>query len=92
VTQRHLLGKAGADKVSELLRRGALEIGFDLRVQLDPVLDLMRKYRDVPASVADACIVRMTEIEADVTVLTTDRDFPIYRRHGRQVIPAAMPP
>jgi hypothetical protein len=51
----------------------------------------MRKYRDVPASLADACIVRMTGIEADALVSTTDRKFSIYRRHGRQVIPAVTP-
>jgi uncharacterized protein len=42
-------------------------------------------------SLADACIVRMTEIVSDPIVLTTDTDFRIYRRHSRQVIPCRMP-
>jgi hypothetical protein len=42
-------------------------------------------------SLADACLVRMTEIIADAIVLTTDSDFRIYRRHSRQVVPCNLP-
>jgi hypothetical protein len=45
----------------------------------------------VPISVADASIIRMSEIMAEPIVLTTDADFRVYRRHGRQVVPCAMP-
>lgn len=42
---------------------------------------------------ADACIVRMTELMPDVRVLTLDRtDFTVYRRHGRGIIPIMVPP
>ena len=51
----------------------------------------MRKYADVPMSLADACLVRMAELNAHSSVLTLDRDFRVYRKHGRQVIPLAMP-
>ncbi len=51
----------------------------------------MRKYAEVPMSLADACIVRMTEVVADPVVLTTDRHFRIYRRHSRQVVPCVIP-
>jgi predicted nucleic acid-binding protein len=64
---------------------------FDLRSELTRVLDLMDKYRDVPMSLADASLVRMTEAFPDSTLLTTDDDFRIYRRHGRQVVPCSMP-
>ena len=37
---------------------------FDLAAELVRVLDLMKKYRNVPMSLADACLVRMTEIAA----------------------------
>ena len=46
---------------------------------------------DVPMSFADACLVRMTETLNDPMLLTTDTDFRIYRRHGRQVIPCMLP-
>ena len=42
---------------------------------------------------ADACIVRMTELMADVRVVTLDRtDFAVYRRNGRGIIPIMVPP
>ena len=51
----------------------------------------MQKYADVPMSLADACLVRMTEILPDPVLLTTDTDFRIYRRHGRKTIPCVLP-
>ena len=43
-------------------------------------------------SLADACLVRMSEIVADSVLFTLDSDFCIYRRHKRQRIPLLMPP
>ena len=51
----------------------------------------MDKYADIPMSVADACLVRLTEILPEPLVLTTDSDFTIYRRFGRRRIPVRMP-
>jgi hypothetical protein len=42
-------------------------------------------------SLADACLVRMTETLPDPVILTTDSDFRIYRRHSRQVVPCVIP-
>jgi hypothetical protein len=42
-------------------------------------------------SLADGCLVRMTEILPDPIVLTTDSDFRLYRRNGRQTIPCILP-
>jgi hypothetical protein len=33
----------------------------------------------------------MTEIVSDPVLLTTDADFRVYRRHGRQAIPIVAP-
>lgn len=55
------------------------------------VLRLLNKYANIPMSLADACLVRMTETLPDPVILTTDSDFRIYRRHGRQIVPCAMP-
>ena len=52
---------------------------------------LMKKYNNVPMSFADACLVRMTEIMSDPVVLTTDSDFQVYRRNGRQAVPCVTP-
>ena len=87
----HLLGPAGEPQLAELLRRRAVSAVFNLGDELEPVLKLLHKYTDVPMSLADACLVRMTETLADPVVLTTDDDFRIYRRHSRQVIPCVLP-
>jgi hypothetical protein len=51
----------------------------------------MRKYRDLPATLADACLVRMSEVHVDSVVFTLDRYFRVYRRNGRQAIPLISP-
>jgi len=87
----HLLAQPALPALSTLLRRRSLVVSFGLADHLEPVLGLMRKYADVPISLADACLVRMTELTAEPLLLTTDGDFRIYRRHGRQVVPCVMP-
>ena len=54
-------------------------------------LRLLRRYGDIPMSLADACLVRMAELIPDATVFTTDNDFATYRKHGRQIIPLITP-
>jgi predicted nucleic acid-binding protein len=87
----HLLEAGGEAALAALLRRRAVVVAFDLSADLDRVLKLMEKYIDVPMSLADACLVRMTETLADPVVVTTDADFRIYRRHDRQAVPCALP-
>lgn len=87
----HLLGMRGAPVLRALLERGAIVAAFDLSDNLDSVLKLLAKYADRPASLADACLVRMTETLTRPMVLTTDYDFQVYRRHGRQVVPCTVP-
>ncbi len=86
-----LAGSAVRRKVAEALRRGVLVSDFRLAEEQEPVLTMMDKYADVPMSLADACLVRMTEILPTPVILTTDTDFRIYRRHSRQVVPCLMP-
>lgn len=66
-------------------------VNFDFNADMESVLKLLRKYANVPMSLADACLVRMTETFSDPVVITTDSDFRVYRRHSRQVIPCVMP-
>jgi predicted nucleic acid-binding protein len=87
----HLLGAGGGPALAALLRRRAVVPAFALGEELERVLRLMQKYADIPMSLADACLVRMTEIVSDGVLLTTDADFRIYRRHGRQVVPCLIP-
>jgi hypothetical protein len=58
---------------------------------MERVLELMLKYTDVPMSLADACLVRMSETVPGAVIVTTDADFRIYRRHDRHVVPCLRP-
>jgi len=87
----YLLGKRGRPSLVALLRRRVLAVVCTLEENVEPIAKLLEKYSDVPMSLADACLVRMTETLADPVVLTTDRDFRIYRRYSRQIIPCRTP-
>jgi predicted nucleic acid-binding protein len=86
-----LIGGRGTRSLAALLGRGALLCAFGFADDRDAVLRLLQKYADVPMSFADACLVRMTETLNDPVLLTTDADFRVYRRHGRQMIPYVLP-
>lgn len=87
----HLVGPRGAPKLSEMLRRRALIAAFHLDNDVESVTKLLQKYANVPMSLADACLVRMSETFPDPMILTTDSDFRIYRRHSRQTVPCKLP-
>ena len=81
----------GQDAVFELLASGVLKVDFRMRSEIDALRSLMRKFANVPMSFADACLVRMTELDAESLIVTLDSDFRVYRRNRRQVIPTIMP-
>jgi predicted nucleic acid-binding protein len=87
----HLLGSKGNSGLIALLRRRAVVCAFRLGEDAEAVLKLIEKYENMPMSLADACLVRMTEILDDPLLLTTDGDFRVYRRHSRQTVPSVMP-
>ena len=79
------------DPLFVLLDRGVIRIGLSIQEHKADLRALMRRYRNRPMSLADACLVRLSEIHAAGEVLTLDSDFRIYRRHGNKVIPLRMP-
>ncbi len=89
----HLLRRVGGGQAAllELLRRGAVRIAFDLEQHLPAIQRLVQRYASVPISLADASLVRMSELFADSRIMTLDADFRVYRRHGRQAIPLIFP-
>lgn len=81
--------------VLRLVERGDLILDdtFSLSTELSAVLTLAAKYADRPMDIADACLVRMTELTSRCKIWTVDRsDFSAYRRHGKQSIPCVFPP
>jgi len=81
----------GSDALMELLERDLLFCAFHLDEAVEHVRRLMKRYQNVPMSLADACLVRITEERRVSTILTLDRDFRQYRRLGRQIIPLISP-
>src|SRR5947199_98245 len=76
----HLLGRAkrGREAMLGLLHSGSLAITFSLASDGHSALRLMAKYADQPMSVADACLVRMAELDGAATIITLDSDFKVY--------------
>jgi len=81
----------GSGAVMELLRRRVVELAFHLGDHVEAVARLIRKYASIPMSLADGCLVRMAELSGESAILTLDRDFRLYRKSGRHVVPVIMP-
>lgn len=88
-----LLSRGGrdTDALFSLLERRVIRIALAVQEEQADLRALMRRYRNRPMSLADACLVRLSEIHAAGEVFTLDSDFRIYRRHGNKVIPVRMP-
>ena len=82
----------GSSTVLELLKRGVLSLPFRIDDSFDQIKWLLQKYSDIPMALADACLVRMSELYINSQILTLDNDFKIYRKNKRQVIPLLTPP
>jgi predicted nucleic acid-binding protein len=79
--------------IVEMIQAGEIVLAFDLGEHAASVLALLNKYSDQDMDLADACVVRMTELIRDCRVVTLDRsDFSVYRRNGRDLIPVVAPP
>jgi predicted nucleic acid-binding protein len=81
----------GKQALCALLERKVILLRFSMEDDVTETLRLLRRYGDIPMSLADACLVRMAELFPDATVFTTDGDFATYRKHGRQIIPLITP-
>lgn len=80
------------DIIVELVKAGEIVPAFRLEDHATPVLSLLRKYADQHMDLADACLVRMSELRRDYVLVTVDGDFKVYRRNGREAIPLLSPP
>jgi predicted nucleic acid-binding protein len=89
----HLARKVhqGIDRFIDLLMSDLLRIELDVMTERAAVARLLRRYRDRPMSLADACLVRLAELNDRACVFTIDRDFSVYRKHGRRAISLITP-
>ena len=82
--------RSGSDSVMWLIQRKIVAISFRLDENIQPVKKLLAKYCSVPMSLADACLVRMSELNPNSRVFTLDSDFNLFRKDGRRIIPTIM--
>jgi predicted nucleic acid-binding protein len=84
---------AGPEAVLTLVERGLIwvESAFPLDKEATALRELIGRYSKLPMSFADACLVRLSEQYPGARVFTLDRDFLVYRRNRRAVIPTLMP-
>jgi uncharacterized protein len=79
------------DPLFAMIERGFLKVSVPLRNDPSNVRRLISRYDNVPMSVADACLVSLSEMHDDMIVFTFDSDFHVYRRHGYRTIPLLIP-
>ncbi len=89
----HLLRRArvAPDHLLDLVEQRLLLVPFRLDEEVGALRRLLRRYRNVPMSLADASLVRLAELYEDSQVLTLDGHFRVYRRFERRPIPVLMP-
>ena len=80
-----------AEDMIDMLSQGWLSIPFGLLHESKAVGELMRKYANIPMSLADGCLLRMTELLPNSQLLTLDGDFSIYRKYGKEAVQVIMP-
>ena len=80
------------EKLLALFERQVITVPFSLEANAATVGRLLEKYRDQGMQLADACLVRLSELKRDCRVFTLDKqEFQVYRRFERQVIPLVAP-
>lgn len=84
-------GGPAAERVFEMIELGALEVAPLFPRESAKIGAFMVRYAG-RAQLADACVVRLSELYPRARVLTTDtNDFRIYRRHRSERIPIIAP-
>lgn len=79
--------------VLAMVRDGLVLPAFDCTAHLVELQTLAARYADRNPDLADLCLIRMSELNPRLPVITVDRkDFRIYRRNKREAIPLICPP
>lgn len=68
-----------AETILENVERRVFQVPLQLAKSASPVRTILRKYRDVPADFADACLIHLADLVESGDILTLDHDFEYYR-------------
>ena len=80
------------EQVLEMIADGLVALSFDCNDHLPQLAALAKRYKDRAPDLADLCLIRMSEVYPKHSVVTVDRDFRVYRRNKREIIPLISPP
>jgi len=69
----------GPAEVVALGRKGFYAISISLEDHWSDIEALLKKYKNRPISLADACLIRCADVYDEPRILTFDSDFAIYR-------------
>jgi predicted nucleic acid-binding protein len=78
--------------VLRFLETGLVRLAFDMESHRPELAALAQRYADRQPDLADLCLIRMSELNPKLPVITVDGDFKLYRRNRRESIPVVMPP
>ncbi len=79
--------------VIAMVQEGLVLPQFAVPDHLSRLGELARRYSDRKPDLADLCLIRLSELNPSLAVITTDvRDFRVYRRGRREMIPLLHPP
>lgn len=82
-----------SERVIGMLRDNLVRVAFDCATQREQLYDLAKRYEDRHPDLADLCLIRMSEMYPQHTIVTVDdEDFRVYRRNKREAIPLLTPP
>ena len=70
--------------VLQNVAKGVFQIPLRLVDRASQVEKLLKKYRDVPMELADACLVDLADGVGTGRILTLDEDFRVYRWRSRR--------
>ncbi len=81
-----------AQLVLDYINDGLVRVGFALGENLPRIAQLARKFPDRSLDLAGLCLIRMSELNPKLLILTTDpAGFRVYRRNQRDRIPLIHP-
>ena len=74
-----------------MIERGVVSMAMSFDDKIAQARALFERDDNVPASLAEACLIHLAELYEPSRILTLDGDFCIYRRHGRKTTALITP-
>jgi predicted nucleic acid-binding protein len=88
----HLVAKEGIShaQITESVATGRLHV-VSLSNEIIPLAKLLRRSADTPMDFADACVVRLAELNGSLKVCTVDSHFQFFRKNASDEIGLPAP-